>query len=250
MDIRDSTLEVITLRAKNYREHDKLLTMVSTFGPLTAIARGAGKSNGSLRSISLPWTRSHVTLSPEKYGLRYLREGLLQESYLPPDGSLERFAYAAYVGEILCAAWPQGKEEPELYYLLQAVLTMLKLDNDPKRTTRFFELQLLRILGLLPELDCCALCGKKPPQPEFALFPAEGQLLCRSCADNLHLPRISSGALLTMQRLLAVPLDRVRTIRLSPAIHQEMERALRHYLSYHIDHVTRAAKILRSLTEE
>ena len=253
MDIRDRSVEAIVLRAKDYRDQDRLLTLVSAqAGPELAIARGARKSGASQAALAQPFSRINVLLSPAKGGVSFVREGRQEESFLPPGGDVTRFAYLSYFSELLLAVWPQGRVAPELYGLTLAACTLLKLDGDLARTARWFELSLLQALGLLPELAVCARCGLSQGQGEgrfYCLSPAQGALLCPSCAGADPAPRLSPGALKTAQALLQAPLTRLTSIRIGRIIGQELEEALDYYLSWQVEQAAPAKKRLLELRD-
>lgn len=259
VDVRDRTYEAIVLRARDWREQDRLLTAVSEgSGPETVIARGAKKPGSTLAACAQPFCRATVTLSPAKNGVSFLKEGRQEESYLPAGGDVERFAYLSYFSELLLAGWPENRPEPGLFALARAAFLMIKLDDDLSRTARFFELRFLDQLGLLPDLSACAACGQSPASSDprrFLLSPQRGQLLCESCArysratdDAIpNLPLLSPGALRYMTGLLTAPLSRLSRLRLPPALNREIEQALEPYLAYHLDYAGRAKAVLKEL---
>lgn len=259
VDVRDRTYEALVLRARDWREQDRLLTLVSEDGgPETVISRGAKKPGSTLAACSQPFCRATVTLSPAKNGVSFLKEGRQEESYLPAGGDVERFAYLSYFSELLLAGWPENRPEPGLFALARAAFLMIKLDDELSRTARFFELRFLDQLGLLPPLTACAACGQSPASSDprrFLLSPAKGQLLCESCARYSRAtddaipnpPLLSPGALRYMATLREAPFSKVSRLRLSPALDREIEQALTPYLAYHLDYAGRAKAVLKEL---
>jgi len=248
MDIRNRETEGIILHSRDWREQDKLLTLISPAGPEKLIARGARKPGGALCAVAQPFSRALLLLTPPKAGLSFLSSGQIVETYLRPGDALERYAYAAYLAELLLAVWPEGKAQPALYYLAQAAFSLLKLDDDFNRTARFFELRLLQELGWLPPLDSCAACGRSLLGGRFQLSPGRGALLCLSCADSAG-PPLSAGSVETMRRLLNAPLTKIIGIRLSAAIQGELEQALAYYLDYHLDYKSKVRRVLDQLLD-
>lgn len=273
VDVRDRTYEALVLRARDWREQDRLLTLVSEDGgPETVISRGAKKPGSTLAACSQPFCRATVTLSPAKNGVSFLKEGRQEESYLPAGGDVERFAYLSYFSELLLAGWPENRPEPGLFALARAAFVMIKLGDDLSRTARFFELRFLDQLGLLPPLAACAACGQSPASADprrFLLSPPRGQLLCESCAEvaeatsgvsagsangsspgnspRAGLPLLSPGALRYMAMLREAPFSKVSRLRLSPALDREIEQALDTYLAYHLDYAGKAKAVLKEL---
>ena len=228
VDVRDRTYQVIVLRARDYREQDRLLTVAAAeSGPEAVIARGARKPGHGLAACAQPFCRATVTLSPAKNGVSFLKEGRQEESYLPALGDVERFAYLSYFSELLQASWPENRPEPGLYALARAAFLMVKLGDDLRRTA-------------------CGHARGAGDGRRFRLYTARGQLLCAHCAETPG-PDLSPGALLAMSRLREAALNRVAQLKLSEAQNAEIERALEPYLSYHLDYAGRAKAVLKEL---
>lgn len=287
VDVRDRTYQVLVLRARDWREQDRLLNVAGAQrGPEAVIARGAKKPGSILASCAQPFCLATLTLSPGKNGVSFLKEGRQEESYLPSGGDVERFAYLSYFSELLLAGWPENRAEPDLFALARAAFLMIKLGDDHRRTARFFELRFLDHLGLLPELSACASCGQAPNSPHprrFALSPQKGQLLCEACAEvagaasgaspqlrpwpgsvqlgpeataagpapgsspRNGLPLLSPGALRSLALLRELPLAKISQLKLSPALNREIEQALEPYLNYHLDYAGRARAVMKEL---
>ncbi|MGD0586852.1 MAG: DNA repair protein RecO, partial [Oryzomonas sp.] len=83
--------------------------------------------------------------------------------------------------EVVEAMTPEGHPLPRLYRLLAAYLDRLEKEPAAAEDRRFFEINLLNILGYRPSLESCSRCN--------ALFGTAGALLqesgepvCRACA--------------------------------------------------------------------
>ena len=250
MDIRDTTVDAIILKARDYKEQDKLLTYFSLeSGKGVAIARGAAKPGGKLRSIAQPFCRVSLTLSPTKGGVAYVSQGLPQNSFISLDADLSAIAYAAYFSELADISMPERRPSQSFFALLLTVFSLLKMDDDHARTARYFELRLLQELGLLPDLDVCASCGRGLMGGSFYLSPQSGGLLCAACGSGDSAPLLCAGAIQTMRRLLASPLVRLPSIRISKAMMAEIDNALAYYLAYHLEYSSKAKRILQQLLD-
>lgn len=247
------------LKSTAYREQDRLLTILSPDqGAERVVARGAAKPAGTLRPIAQPFTLASLVLSPAKGGLSFVRDGQPLRCFLSLTAGLERLAYGAYCSELALSVAQTGQPATELYALLLATLTLLQLDSALDRTVRFFELRLLDSQGLLPSLDSCGNCGAPVQGPAarrdrfFVLSPQRGRLLCDDCLlgstrEEAEIPRLSTGAVLTAQRLLVLPLSRIPALTMSRQVGRELEQALAAYLDYHLDYAPRARQVLKQL---
>lgn len=250
MDIRDITVDAIILKSRPYKEQDKLLTYYALeHGKGVAIARGACKSGSKLSGAAQPFCRVLLTLSPPKNGVSYVSQAMPDTSYITLDAQLSAIAYASYIGELADIALPTGKPSRSFFVLLLTVFSLLKMDDDPARTARFFELQLMAELGILPDLSQCEKCGRGLAGGMFHLSAKKGALLCASCGESDPSPLICAGTIQTMRRMLEAPVTKIPSIRLNPVIMQEMEAAFSCFLDYHLEYSSNAKKVLKQLLD-
>ncbi len=250
MDIRNRRAQALILKSAPYREQDRLLDIFSLEGGRErVIAKSAEQPGSSLRAVSQAYSQAELLLTPPKGGLSFLAGGSPQQSFLGLDSGLMRFAAAAYIAELALASLPERRPAPAVYGLLLAAFSLLKMDDDFSRTCRFFELRLLQALGLLPETQACGSCGTRLQGLGFVLSPRAGQLLCPACGREEPGPSLSAGAVLTMNKLLALPLDKLPGLKLTPAISQELEAALEHYLRYHLEYDSKVKAVLKQLLD-
>jgi len=250
MDIRDTTIDAIILKSRDYKEQDKLLTYFSLEkGKGAAVARGAAKPGGSLRNIAQPFCRVSLTLSPARNSLSYISQGLPDTSYVSLDASLSAIAYASYISELTDISMPERRPSADFFALLLATFSLLKLDANYSRTARFFELRLIREMGLMPDLTCCGNCGRTIRGGSFRLSPKAGALLCAACGTGDTAPLLCAGAVQTMRRLLDTSLVRLTSIRIFDSLMNEMERSLTFFLDYHLDYSIKAKSVLQQLLD-
>jgi DNA repair protein RecO (recombination protein O) len=87
---------------------------------------------------------------------------------------------------------PEGHPLPRLFRLLTAYLDRMEVSEACESERRFFEINLLNILGYRPSLESCSRCGT-PFGEQGCLQQADGELVCRACE--------SAGSLLTAATL-------------------------------------------------
>ena len=250
MDIRDTTIDAIILKSRDYREQDKLLTYFALeTGKGVAIARGAAKPGGKLRNIAQPFCRVSLTLSRPKGGVSFISQGLPQSSFVSVDADLSAIVYASYISELSDIAMPEHRPSPRFFALLLTVFSLLKMDDDHARTARYFELRFLQELGLLPDISACDHCGRALMGGSFHLSPKAGGLLCATCGVGDGSPLICAGAVQTMRRLVDSPLVRIPSIGISAPLMAEIESALTYYLDYHLEYSSKARRILQQLLD-
>lgn len=126
-----------------------------------------------------------------------------------------RFGYAGVAAEIVDRAAVSEEPHGELFDLLRE--TLARMDEAPRDGVRaalwYFALQLAAILGYLPRLDACVVCGG-PPRGSGRFGLAEGGLFCPGCAEGRgRAITLSSGALEILRALAAEDWESAERLR-------------------------------------
>ncbi|MCA9575146.1 MAG: DNA repair protein RecO [Sandaracinaceae bacterium] len=194
------TTRAVVLRRVDYRESDRIVTLFTeSLGKVGAIARAARSSQkrfaGGLESLCVV----EVTLEPGRGELSTLREARPVLPCLALLASLERIETAGAGLELVRVSLADRHPEPELFeHVVQFLLDLDAGVSVPTRLLRF-QLDVLDALGLSPELEQCALCGKAVPAARVVLFrAAAGGVVCRACGGGAV--RVSAA---TREALLA-----------------------------------------------
>lgn len=179
------TTQGIVLRETNYKEADKILTVLTRdFGKRTVKARGCRRKTSKLTAASQLLVYSELTLS-ERGEFTTLTEADPLQQFWGVRQDLENLALASYFAEVTEAAAQEGEPCPEVLSLLLNCLYALDRLNKPKAQVKaVFELRLLCLMGYAPLLDACAVCGV--PEPVSArLNLSQGVLHCAACRQEV-----------------------------------------------------------------
>ena len=158
------TTQGIVLRETNYKEADKILTVLTRdWGKRTVKARGCRRKNSKLTAASQLLVYSELTLS-ERGEFTTLTEADPLEQFWSVRQDLETLALASYFAEVAEASAQEGETCPELLSLLLNCLYALDTLKKPRALVKaVFELRLLCLTGYEPLLDACAVCGAPEP---------------------------------------------------------------------------------------
>ena len=202
------TTQGIVLRETNYKEADKILTVLTRdWGKRTVKARGCRRKNSKLTAASQLLVYSELTLS-ERGEFTTLTEADPLEQFWSVRQDLETLALASYFAEVAEASAQEGETCPELLSLLLNCLYALDTLKKPRALVKaVFELRLLCLTGYEPLLDACAVCGA--PEPLRARLPlSQGVLCCAACRGRLgggvSMP-LSPGALAAARYIVLGP---------------------------------------------
>lgn len=178
--------EGIVLRATDYKENDKLLTLFTPFyGKITAGIRGVRKASSKLNFASQPFAFCEYVLA-EKGGRYTVTGAYLHDGFFPLRTDILRFYAACTLTEVCNATFADGEESEGAFIALAEGLKALSLsDEDPAETVLTFLITALGEAGYMLDLDGCGQCGGKIKGAIRFDFSA-GHFLCEECSGGIR----------------------------------------------------------------
>src|SRR6202142_3379742 len=153
--------EAIVLRTYPLREADLLVTLFSRLeGKVRGVARSAMKSRRRFGGALEPLTYVRVYYEDrERQELARLDSCEVLESPLAFEVSYARAVALGHVAELLDELLPDREANDDVFRLTLSVLHVLPGPEIWMPVT-YFELWLTRLVGFLPELTECTVCGR------------------------------------------------------------------------------------------
>jgi len=150
--------QAIVLSTLDYGESDRIISLFSLEqGRIRAFAKGARVSRKRFGGMLEPGNRLELTLQVRHDGLSRLERVEATHGHPGLRSSLESLSLALYGCELVEALTPEGHPLPRLYRLLTALLEHLDQGSPCEADRRFFEINLLNILGYRPPLEADGL---------------------------------------------------------------------------------------------
>src|SRR5258708_5948160 len=159
MALRDS--EAIVLRTYPLREADLLVTLFTRIeGKVHGVARSAKKSKrrfgGALEPLT--YVRAFYDVR-ERQELARLDSCEVLESPMASEISYARAVALGHIAELLDELLPDREANDAIFRLTLSVLHVLT-GPEVWMPVTYFELWLTRLVGFLPELTECTVCGR------------------------------------------------------------------------------------------
>jgi DNA repair protein RecO (recombination protein O) len=174
--------EAIVLGVTDYREADRIVTLFTLEqGKLRGVARGAKRSMRRFGGVLEPFAQLSVQLALSP-GLARIEGADAATIHPRIREDLLKIGYAGYACEAADLLLPEALPNPRLFRLLAAYLERLDLAPAEPSDRRFFEVNLLNVLGYRPDLDACASCGAALALHCYA--GPTGAILCSRCGRN------------------------------------------------------------------
>jgi len=233
MALRES--EAIVLRTYPMREADLLVTLFTrSEGKIRGVARSAKKSKrrfgGALEPLT--YVRAFYDVR-ERQELVRLDACEVIESPLASEVSYARAVALAHIAELLDELLPDREANDAIFRL---TLSVLRVMTGPEiwMPVTYFALWLTRLVGFLPELTECVVCGRNL-NGSRAYFHALADGLM--CVDDKRLAssEISSESRALAAHMFRAPVDSFAEMAWPKAQAADLRKLLMQILQRHIE---------------
>jgi DNA repair protein RecO (recombination protein O) len=213
MALEEST-PAIVLRARDYAESDRIVTLLTRdAGKISGIAKGAKSSRRRFERKLEPFSHVMLYFRRRPHGeLVFITRA--ESAGLPPhnlDDDLKKIALGSYMLELVDALTRAEAEAAQAYAIICGGLCAMSERAATSSLRQAFELKLLAWSGYALEFARCRVCGREPgPETTSVSFViAEGGIVCRACRQNLAAPTIpmSLASATALVRLAAIDLE-------------------------------------------
>ncbi len=240
--------EAIVLRRRDFGEADRLLTLFTPeAGKVRVLAKGIRKPASRKAGHLELYTRSMLMLARGR-DMDIITQAETLQSYRPLREDLLRSSYGSYCVELLDKFTPDAAENKPLYDLLSRALDWLAETGDLALTTRYYELQLLSMVGYQPQLFQCVVGGETIVAEDQFFSPAEGGAVCPRCGENRPGAfAVSLAALKVLRFMQSNPYEMLRDLTLRPQVHAEAERIIQRIIVYHLERQLKSVDFLKQV---
>ena len=242
---RVSISPAIVLRQRKLGEADKIITLyTANRGKVDAVAKGVRRSRSKLAGHVEPLSHATFQLAKGK-NLDIVTQVEAIESFVAIRDDLDRMSRALYVCELLDRFTEMAEEHFDLFRLLLDTLRRLSLSEDIETPGRYFEMQLLDILGYRPELDECVTCRERLRAVTNYWTAGGGGVVCPNCRrDEVTVRPVSVNAVKLLRMLLHGSWNDVSRVVIEPQLAIELERAMLEYVRWVLERDVRSAAFI------
>ncbi len=217
-------------------------------GRVRAVAKSARRIKSRFGSAFEPFTRSRIVyFQRDKDDLGRVSSCELERSYFESLGRPEEAAMAAYLAELIIGFAPERDASPALFRLIGACLDSLEIDPAPDTLSRYFEVWMLRLSGLLPGFEGCSNCGGEIGNDVWVSDVTLGFLCGRTCGQVIGRRRLAPAARHLMIEILRQAPDKLVAQRPDAAAIRGLGSVLRVLIVGHLDRTPRSLRIMQRL---
>jgi len=246
MALRES--EAIVLRTYPMREADLLVTLLTRVeGKVRGVARSAKKSKrrfgGALEPLT--YVRAFYDVR-ERQELVRLDACEVLESPLASEVSYARAVGLGHIAELLDELLPDREANDAVFRLTLSVLQVLT-GEDIWMPVTYFELWLTRLVGFLPELTECVVCGRNLNGSRAYFHALADGLMCAE-DKRLASSEISSESRTLAAKIFRAPVDSLAGVAWPKAQGADLRKFLIQILQRHIEKKLLTAGMLEKIS--
>ena len=246
------TTGALVLREADYRESDKILTLLTQReGKLTVSARGCRKKGSPIAAACQLLAWAEFTLY-EYDGRWSVKETASERLFDGIRADLEKLSLASYLAEVTGALAGEGESDPGLLSVtLNCLHALDKLPVPPVQVKTAYEWRSIALAGYEPQLERCGVClREQPDEPHFHL--SAGTVHCAACRDGLEegvsMP-LTVSALAALRHIIWGPPKRLLSFRLDEEGMKRLSGASEAYLLARLERGFRTLDFYRMLTQ-
>ena len=243
--------EGLTLKKSTLGEADLLITLFTREqGKVRAVAKGARRSTSKLVGHLEPLTQGRFSMSHGK-NLDYINQAQVTESFAEIKGDLGALTKALYVAELVDGFGAEANPNPALFTLAVDTLHAIMQHPESEWPLRFFEIHLLAVSGLMPELYQCVECRQTLTPGEHRFSPSVGGTLCTVCQpEKAHVRPLSLRALKVLRLIHRGPMADVLSLKTDESLSEELKSLTGGTVSYWLEREIRSKSFLDQLQRE
>ena len=149
--MRSFKIEGIIIKRKNYGEADRLLTVLTKNNGKIQVKATGIRRIPSRRSAHVELLNYSILSLYRGKSYPILTEAQAIDNFSPIKNSLEKMGLSYHLCELIDGLCAENQENTKVFYLLKNSLATLAMNDSSAASVREFEIELLTILGYLPD---------------------------------------------------------------------------------------------------
>tara|TARA_B100001996_G_scaffold112639_1_gene85281 strand:+ start:200 stop:949 length:750 start_codon:yes stop_codon:yes gene_type:complete len=191
----------IITRCTNYKEADRIFTLISDNGIMKFIARGAKKPSSKLSGHIEPLNYVALYYRPSK-SLNSVSQAESINSFLEIKKEYNLILRAQYMMELSESLSSENEDNSYILSLLISTLSNIHNSKIPDLDILIFEFELLKYQGFGIRLFDCTNCNKELERSDHYFSSKAGGFYCGGCFESKEIHHESIKVTIEQQLLL------------------------------------------------
>ena len=215
-------------------EYDKrLVILTKERGRITGFARGARKQNSPILAACNPFVFGEIEVYEGRDAftiVRFVVKDFFREIAQEPELS----AYGFYLLELVNYFTKEGLDGSLTMKLLYvSIRALIKEQVAPSLIRIIFELRLMVIHGIYPDVFQCKNCGSKEALDYFS--KDQSGVLCCNCGKLLKGYQVEESTIYALQYMISCKIEQLYLFRVVPKVQKQLEEIVSAMLSSQVD---------------
>lgn len=231
-----STADGIVIWEVRTGEADRVITLLTPSGLVTAYARGSLKPGGRLTGSTAMLSYSNFELSSGK-SMYTVTDATSQNRFLKIYSQADKYALAVYFCELMKYLAPTEEDSSEFLSLLMNCLFLLDGDLKPSwQVKSVFELRIMSLAGYMPDVGGCSVCGKEDSAGAVFFDPLEAVWVCSDCLREAgRIANYPFSVIAAVRHTVYSELKKAFSFTLSDESRKELVRLSEEYVLAHLE---------------
>ena len=230
------TVKGLVIRETDFGEADRFITVLTAeYGKIEVLCRGIRRKKGRLSNAVALFCYSEFTLfSGKKYTLS---DAEIDTQFWGITSNIEQYALCCYFAELVNLAADADEGTEELLPMMLRALYALDRQKRPVQIVKpAFELRLACVMGFMPELLGCAVCGETECE-KWSFLLENGALVCDTCRKRVGATYydVPQGVLHAMRYIISCEGKKLFSFTVNAPTAQQLGKICERYLLYHLD---------------
>lgn len=210
----DTIVKGIVLKTKDYKENDKLLTILTLEeGKIVVRAKGVKKATSKMKAFCQVFCFGEFELVRNKPF--FILSGVKSiDNFYNVTSDYDKFALSSLIPLVCDKICVENEIYSGVFVSAVKALNLINIDAvDPKLAVTKFLLDTLYYEGFEFNFSCCNSCGNPLKEKTFIDLDS-GELVCGSCLKTGNFVEISKGILSSIKMIFETSYDKLQTIKL------------------------------------
>lgn len=210
--MQEEKTEGIVLKAMDYKERHRIITLFTPQGLMSLIVRGISRKNARLLSLTTPFCLGEYLYRKGSSELMGFRDGSIIDDHLGLRQELKSLQVAGALANAILTSQMPGKSAPSLYALYKSYHKQIPHFSDPHILLASFYLKLLKHEGLL--------MLRSQEETSSVFCESESLYSMKDALSEFHFSAVDWALLLTLDE--AQQFSALKGLQLSPLLSQKI----------------------------
>ncbi|HKK95855.1 MAG TPA: DNA repair protein RecO [Anaerovoracaceae bacterium] len=232
------TTEGIVLRQRKASNGRRIIHLFTREYGLIPVGTSISERNKKKSALAVrPFTHGKYDIFKNR-GYYNLNNMEVIDSYYSLGENVDKYINGSYVLEFLDKVLVEEHSDYRLYKLTLDYLSALtKTKGDAYTLKLAFVVKTLALLGIMPELNNCAVCAKECKSNYFSI--KDGGIICKECYDVIDKSALIFSTNFDIVKLLEYiinkPFNAFESIKLKSDVYEELNNLVNKYIEYYLD---------------